>query len=77
MFATYLEGPNGVVSNPAEPVVPLVSADVGLADRVMRGIVFLGGSYADTPLVDNVVMQNKKYQKSLALKKRIWTGEDG
>ena len=28
-------------------------------------------------LVDDIVMDNKNYMKSLALKKRIWTGEEG
>lgn len=28
-------------------------------------------------LVDNIVMENKNYTKSLALKKRRWTGDEG
>ena len=32
---------------------------------------------AKQALVDDIVMDNKNYMKSLALKKRLWTGEEG
>lgn len=47
--ATYLSGTDGQVSNPAEPVLPLVVADVTspTAGEVLRGVGFRGGSYED------------------------------
>ena len=32
---------------------------------------------AKQALVDDIVMNNKNYMKSLALKKRLWTGAEG
>ncbi len=46
--ATYLEGENGVVSNPAEPVLPLASRNVTFASTVLRGVGFRSGIYADS-----------------------------
>ncbi len=43
----YYEGPQGVVTNPAEPAIPLFQRDVSV-DRdglVLRGVGFRGGSY--------------------------------
>ncbi len=47
--ATYWSGPQGAVSHPAEPVLPLVAKDVTHPDagQVLRGIGFRGGSYHD------------------------------
>ncbi len=45
---TYLSGENGVVSNPAEPVLPLSLKNVSVAGTVLRGVGFRGGAYTDT-----------------------------
>ena len=50
--ATYVSGTNGVVANPAEPVLPLevrnVAAPAGSpAGTLLRGVGFRGGSYSD------------------------------
>jgi CSLREA domain-containing protein len=47
--ATYLLGENGVVSNPAEPVLPLSLKNVSVVGTVLRGVGFRGGAYTDTP----------------------------
>ncbi|MCC6606866.1 MAG: CSLREA domain-containing protein [Anaerolineae bacterium] len=47
--ATYLTGSDGVIVNPAEPVLPLESFNVGVADTVLRGVGFRGGAYTDLP----------------------------
>lgn len=49
--ARYLSGPNGVVSNPAEPAVPLDSVNVTVPNRVLRGVGFRGGAYTDSTVV--------------------------
>ncbi len=48
--AKWLSGPNGVVTNPAEPAVPLVARNATStdADHVLRGVGFRGGTYIDT-----------------------------
>jgi YVTN family beta-propeller protein len=48
--ATWLSGPDGVVSNPGEPVLPLAALNVTPTDPtlVLRGIGFRGGSYVDS-----------------------------
>ncbi|MDQ4038399.1 MAG: Ig-like domain-containing protein, partial [Actinomycetota bacterium] len=53
--ATHLVGPDGVETNPGEPALPLVSANVSAGPgQVLRGVGFRGGSYTDidgiTPL---------------------------
>jgi CSLREA domain-containing protein len=52
--ATYLSGPNGVESSPAEPTLPLSVSDVSVSGQVLRGVGFTGGTYTDqsgiTPL---------------------------
>ncbi len=51
--ATYYSGPDGVATNPAEPAVPLVSKNVTVTGKVLRGVGFRGGTYTDstvTPL---------------------------
>ena len=45
--ATYLEGGSGVLTNPAEPVLPLERRNVSLAGTVLRGVGFRGGLYND------------------------------
>ncbi len=44
---TYLEGANGIATNPAEPVLPLERLNVGVPNTVLRGVGFRGGSYTD------------------------------
>ncbi len=50
--ATYLEGRDGVVTNPAEPVLPLERRNVSVPEApnlMLRGTGFRGGSYTDLP----------------------------
>ncbi len=47
--ASYISGSDGVVVNPAEPVLPLESLNVGVADTVLRGVGFRGGAFSDVP----------------------------
>ena len=49
--ATYLEGPDGVVTNPAEPAIPLVSRDVSVPGQSLRGVGFRGGVWSEQPVV--------------------------
>jgi hypothetical protein len=53
LTATYYEGPDGVVTNPAEPAIPLKVVDVTPPDGsvVLRGVGFRGGAYADSTVV--------------------------
>jgi hypothetical protein len=47
--ATYLTGPNGAdVARPGEPIFPTQSFDVHVANLILRGEGFLGGTYSDT-----------------------------
>ncbi len=48
--ATWYSGLNGVVTNPAEPVLPLQTYNIGAADPslVVRGVGFRGGQFADS-----------------------------
>jgi hypothetical protein len=48
LVATYYSGPGGVVTNPAEPAIPLISNNVSVPGQVLRGVGFRGGSYQDT-----------------------------
>ncbi|HEX7599315.1 MAG TPA: Ig-like domain-containing protein, partial [Polyangia bacterium] len=45
--ATYLSGPDGVVSNPFEPIFPKQIYDVNAAGQVLRGAALRGGTYTD------------------------------
>lgn len=49
VLVTYLRGPQGNVSHPAEPVLPRVVKDVTAPQPgvVLRGVGFRGGTYAD------------------------------
>jgi hypothetical protein len=49
--ATYVEGSSGEVVEPNQPVLPLETRNVTapVADQVLRGAGFRGGSYSDTP----------------------------
>jgi len=45
--ARYFSGGDGVVANPAEPVLPLELRNVSVDNMVLRGTGFLGGCYSD------------------------------
>ncbi|MCL4266832.1 MAG: CSLREA domain-containing protein [Anaerolineae bacterium] len=45
--AFYLTGPDGILTNPAEPTLPLDMANVTAAGTHLRGVGFRGGSYTD------------------------------
>jgi len=51
--ALYLSGDSGVLSNPGEPVLPLMVRNVTAPDNdlVLRGVGFRGGAYTDIPNV--------------------------
>jgi hypothetical protein len=51
--ATYLRGGAGIVTDPAQPALPLESLDVTPQNSslVLRGVGFLGGDYADSSVV--------------------------
>ncbi len=49
--ATYFRGPDGVVTNPAEPALPLISKNVSVGGRVLRGVGFRGGNYTDRTIL--------------------------
>src|SRR6185312_13291382 len=46
----YLSGPDGIVTSPAQPVLPLANINVTPTDTslVLRGIGFRGATYVDT-----------------------------
>ena len=46
--ASYLTGPDGVTTAPAQPALPLVSSDVSVPGQVLRGVGFRTGTYTDT-----------------------------
>ncbi len=48
VIASYYTGSNGVVANPAEPVLPLEKRNVSVPNQVLRGVGFLGANYSDT-----------------------------
>ncbi len=47
--ATWYSGPDGVVSGPSQPALPLVSKNVTAPGTTLRGVGFRGGTYTDTP----------------------------
>src|SRR5690242_3410969 len=51
--ATWYSGPDGVVTQPAEPTLPLKVVDVTpkIATLVLRGVGFVGGTYADSTVL--------------------------
>ena len=53
LTATWLSGPDGTVSNPAEPALPLAAVNVTPTDPnvVLRGVGFRGGAFADSTVV--------------------------
>jgi hypothetical protein len=50
IVASYLSGPDGVVTKPGEPALPLAAINVTPTDAniVLRGIGFRGGAYVDS-----------------------------
>ncbi len=50
LTATYLVGPDGVVTNPAEPALPLVSVPVGVSGQSLRGVGFRSGAWTEQPV---------------------------
>jgi hypothetical protein len=48
---TYLTGSDGVVTNPAEPALPLVTRDVTVAGLSLRGVGFRRGSWSERDIV--------------------------
>ena len=51
ILATYLRGPDEVVTNPYEPALPLQSVDVSVSDRSLRGVGFRGGNWSESPVI--------------------------
>lgn len=51
LTGTYFTGPEGVVTNPAEPALPLVARNVALDGFSARGIGFLGGAWTEQSVV--------------------------
>lgn len=49
--AEYLEGPDGVVTNPGEPAVPLESLNVSVPMTSLRGVGFRGGSWEEDAVI--------------------------
>ncbi|MBI4672359.1 MAG: hypothetical protein HY741_11940 [Chloroflexi bacterium] len=47
VIATYLQGREGIVSNPTEPLLPLQIENVSAAGIVLRGVGLRGGAYTD------------------------------
>ena len=45
--ARWLEGSDGIVTNPAEPTLPLESMNVSVPGLTLRGVGFRGGAYTD------------------------------
>jgi hypothetical protein len=46
--ATWLSGPNGIATSPLAPTLPLDIENVTVSGKVLRGVGFRTGSYADT-----------------------------
>ena len=45
--ATWLVGSDGILTNPAEPTLPLELRNVSVPGTILRGVGFRGGSYKD------------------------------
>ena len=69
--ATYLQGPDGVVTSPGSPALPLAIADVTVPDQVLRGVGFLGGTFSDTtgitPLTGDVADRPERLARAVRL----------
>ncbi|MEZ5596541.1 MAG: hypothetical protein R3E84_09140 [Pseudomonadales bacterium] len=51
LTASYLTGLDGLAINPAEPVLPLKSVNVSVADQSLRGIGFRGGRWSEDRVI--------------------------
>ncbi len=51
LTATYLQGPNGVTTNPAEPALPLVTRDVSVPGLALRGVGFRDGNWREQRVI--------------------------
>lgn len=51
LTATYLQGPDGVTTNPAEPALPLVTRDVSVPGLALRGVGFRGGDWRERQVI--------------------------
>ncbi len=49
--ATYLSGLDGIITNPAEPALPLETVDVSVDNMSLRGVGFRGGSWRETKVI--------------------------
>jgi hypothetical protein len=49
IVATFIAGGDGVINNPAEPILPLDVRSVGVAGTVLRGVGFRGAIYSEVP----------------------------
>ena len=47
--ATWFAGSDGLSLKPMHPVLPLESVNATVGGRALRGVLFLGGNYQDTP----------------------------
>jgi CSLREA domain-containing protein len=47
--ATWFTGSDGLSLKPMQPILPLESSNVSVSGRALRGVLFVGGSYTDTP----------------------------
>ena len=82
-LASYLSGPDGVTTNPFEPVLPLVAINVtpNVSNIVLRGVGFRGGSYVDTtpilPLTGAPATEirgvHTQFQSAQFFPMRMWT----
>ncbi len=48
LTAHYLRGPDGVVTNPGEPALPLKSVNVGATGLSLRGVALIGGGWNES-----------------------------
>jgi len=51
LTATYLQGPDGVTTNPAEPALPLITRDVSVPGLALRGVGFRGGDWREQQVI--------------------------
>ncbi len=65
---TYLVGPDGVVTQPGQPALPLASLSVGAPGVALRGVAWRGGDYTDTagivPLTGAVATETSQVHPS-------------
>jgi hypothetical protein len=79
--ATYLQGPDGTVTAPGAPALPLQSTDVTVPDQVLRGVGFRSGTFSDTtgitPLTGDVATDlsgsHAPFVSGSFFPERLWT----